>query len=150
MTPTDPTPSDDVVERAETRVVQAVIDAYDTNRLLRPPLSTNVYSKPGVKQAFKVLAALRTQPDQGGDGQTREGWQPIETFAGQQSGPGNRVLVAAGAVVGEAWHRADGDHDDGWWWAGTSPGDYYADTIDQINDPITHWMPLPAAPEPQP
>ncbi len=44
-------------------------------------------------------------------------------------------------IVGEAYcHEESGK----WWWANTSPGDYYADEIDYR---ITHWMPLPEPPK---
>lgn len=58
---------------------------------------------------------------------------------------GTPLLVSVminGPVVGEArWTGEDGDA--GWWWAQTSPGDYYAEKI--TSTPIA-WRPLPAPP----
>lgn len=74
-----------------------------------------------------------------------EGWQPIETFMpGRPGDPPSRVLVVCNGVVGEAHYRANDDSDDGWWWAGESPGDYYAEQLPHGS--ITHWRPLPAPP----
>ena len=83
------------------------------------------------------------------------GWQDISTFT--ESGQGNPVIVAVptkegGWIVGEAWRSVMGPNDpyrgnDGWWWAGTSPGDAYSDPIRFINHGDAEWwMPLPAAP----
>lgn len=82
-------------------------------------------------------------------------WRKIDTFTG--SGQGNPVLVAVpskegGWIVGEAWKsvmEADDPYrgNDGWWWAGTSPGDAYSDPIRFMNHGDAEWwMPLPAAP----
>lgn len=71
-----------------------------------------------------------------------EGWREIETHDGSRT----PVLIVAGGMVGEAYFRSEANGDDdyhGWWWANEGPGDYYDDVID---DPVTHWMPLPAAP----
>ena len=83
------------------------------------------------------------------------GWQDISTF--RESGKGNPVIVAVptkegGWIVGEAWKsvmEADDPYrgNDGWWWAGTSPGDAYNDPIRFMNHGDAEWwMPLPAAP----
>ena len=83
------------------------------------------------------------------------GWQDISTFT--ESGQGNPVIVAVptkegGWIVGEAWRSVMGPNDpyrgnDGWWWAGTSPGDAYSDPIRFTNHGDAEWwMPLPAAP----
>ena len=83
------------------------------------------------------------------------GWQDISTF--KESGQGNPVIVAVptkegGWIVGEAWKsvmEADDPYrgNDGWWWAGTSPGDAYNDPIRFMNHGDAEWwMPLPAAP----
>lgn len=56
-----------------------------------------------------------------------------------------------------AWHGRDGSAHCGegywhagetaWWWANTSPGDYYSDAIEQcIDGAIYAWKPLPAPP----
>lgn len=82
-------------------------------------------------------------------------WSKIDTFAG--SGQGNPVIVAVptkegGWIVGEAWKSVMEPDDpyrgnDGWWWAGTSPGDAYNDPIRFVNHGDAEWwMPLPAAP----
>jgi hypothetical protein len=75
-------------------------------------------------------------------------WQPIETFDGQPTGQGNPYLICAGDIVGEAWYHDDPEDacGNGWWWAGTSPGEYHDSPVREINDPITHWQPLPDAP----
>lgn len=46
-------------------------------------------------------------------------------------------------IVGEAIWRVDEDGRGDWWWAGTGPGDFYADPIIQTNAAPTHWQPLP-------
>lgn len=87
------------------------------------------------------------------------GWQDISTF--RESGKGNPVIVAVptkegGWIVGEAWKsvmEADDPYrgNDGWWWAGTSPGDAYNDPIRFMNHGDAEWwMPLPAAPTGEP
>lgn len=52
-----------------------------------------------------------------------------------------------GWLVGEAWLRAEeGDTiwENGWWWAGTSPGEYHDSPIIEINyGPPKWWKPLP-------
>lgn len=96
-----------------------------------------------------LLAAAPASPLPGG------GWQDISTFT--ESGQGNPVIVAVptkegGWIVGEAWRSVMGPNDpyrgnDGWWWAGTSPGDAYRDPIRFTNHGDAEWwMPLPAAP----
>lgn len=83
------------------------------------------------------------------------GWQDISTFT--ESGQGSPVFVAVptkegGWIVGEAWKSVMEPDDayrgnDGWWWAGTSPGDAYNDPIRFMNHGDAEWwMPLPAAP----
>lgn len=85
----------------------------------------------------------------------RGGWQDISTFT--ESGQGNPVIVAVptkegGWIVGEAWKCVMETDDayrgnDGWWWAGTSPGDAYNDPIRLMyHGDAEWWMPLPAAP----
>jgi hypothetical protein len=77
-------------------------------------------------------------------------WWPIED-AEPEDGKG--ILVATAdtpPVVGEAWWRKDYDDKLDLWWAGTGPGDYHADPISQCNQRVTHWMPLPIAPESKP
>lgn len=87
------------------------------------------------------------------------GWQDISTFT--ESGQGNPVIVAVptkegGWIVGEAWKCVMETDDayrgnDGWWWAGTSPGDAYNDPIRLMNHGDAEWwMPLPAAPKGEP
>lgn len=96
-----------------------------------------------------ALKAAPASPLPGG------GWQDISTF--RESGQGNPVIVAVptkegGWIVGEAWKSlmdADDPYrgNDGWWWAGTSPGDAYNDPIRFMNHGDAEWwMPLPAAP----
>ena len=101
-----------------------------------------------------MLAAAPASPlPEGG------GWQDISTF--RESGKGNPVIVAVptkegGWIVGEAWKsvmEADDPYrgNDGWWWAGTSPGDAYNDPIRFMNHGDAEWwMPLPAAPTGEP
>lgn len=84
-------------------------------------------------------------------------WQPIETFTGR--GQANPAIVAVptkegGWVVGEAWKCEDADDtfrgNDGWWWAGTAPGDYFGDPIRFSNHGDAEWwQPLPNPPQPQ-
>ena len=105
---------------------------------------------PHIERAYELLvAAAPTSPLPGG------GWQDISTF--RESGKGNPVIVAVptkegGWIVGEAWKsvmEADDPYrgNDGWWWAGTSPGDAYNDPIRFMNHGDAEWwMPLPAAP----
>lgn len=82
-------------------------------------------------------------------------WRPIETF--ELSGQAHPVIVAVpdrdgGWLVGEAWLRAeDGDTlwENGWWWAGTSPGEYHDSPIIEMNyGPPKWWKPLPLPPAP--
>lgn len=88
-------------------------------------------------------------------------WRPIETAPKPGDGePMISVLLAwtcckedgsTAYQVGEGyWHASGGAYGEAdWWWAGTSPGDYYADPISQsITGKITHWMPLPKPPTP--
>lgn len=71
-------------------------------------------------------------------------WQPIDTAPKDVN-----VIIAVMAeghetLVGEArfWSGA-GD----WWWGGTTPEDYFAGPISEINfGAPTHWMPLPPPP----
>ena len=82
-----------------------------------------------------------------------DGWKPIETFDPPEDGePRVEVMLAwtnirdgvETSAVGEAyWNRESAD----WWWANTSPGDYYSDTVqNSITGRITHWRPLPPPP----
>ncbi len=82
-------------------------------------------------------------------------WRPIETF--ELSGQAHPVIVAVpdrdgGWLVGEAWLRAEeGDTlwENGWWWAGTSPGEYHDSPIIEMNyGPPKWWKPLPLPPAP--
>lgn len=69
-------------------------------------------------------------------------------------GAGNPVLVSVPAFaeghapfVGEAYYHEGNDQndsDEGWWWAGTSPGDYYASPIREVNAEPIAWRHLPA------
>lgn len=78
------------------------------------------------------------------------GWRDIATFDSEPHGQANRVLIACGPIVGEAWYRdSDGANDgwdNGWWWAGTGPGEYASSLVIDTNDAPTHWRPFPAAP----
>lgn len=82
-------------------------------------------------------------------------WRPIETF--ELSGQAHPVIVAVpdrdgGWLVGEAWLRAeedDGIWENGWWWSGTSPGEYHDSPIIEMNyGPPKWWRPLPLPPAP--
>ena len=86
-------------------------------------------------------------------------WQPIETAPRPaENEPMVPVLLSwtccrddgsTMRLVGEGyWHASGGAYGQpDWWWAGTSPGDYYADPISQsITGQITHWMPMPQPP----
>lgn len=66
-------------------------------------------------------------------------WQPIESAPKDGT---SIILYVAWRIVGEARWQGDG-HDEGWWWAGTDPGDYNAD---KISSQPTHWMALPEPP----
>lgn len=50
--------------------------------------------------------------------------------------------------VGEAyWQDDGGGFNEGWWWANTSPGDYFYDLIENgITGHILAWMPMPEPP----
>ena len=82
-------------------------------------------------------------------------WRDIETF--ELSGQAHPVIVAVpdrdgGWLVGEAWLCAEeGDTlwENGWWWAGTSPGEYHDSPIIEMNyGPPKWWKPLPLPPAP--
>lgn len=97
-------------------------------------------------EASGILTAAIAVRDEG----IREGWQDIATLTPADN---MSVILAvpqrlnAGWIVGEAiWHVDAEDRGD-WWWAGTGPGDYYADPISIANfNAPTHWRPLPEAP----
>lgn len=81
------------------------------------------------------------------------GWQDISTAP--KDGIAKPLLLCVPRsdetqTVGEAyWHQGEDGEDDyntGWWWAGTSPGDYYDDKLVNTNAEPTHWQPLPAPP----
>lgn len=77
------------------------------------------------------------------------GWRDIATFETEPHGQGSPVLIVCGTTVGEAWYRdSEGanDSDSGWWWAGTSPGDYYSSPVSETNELPRLWHPLPAPP----
>ncbi len=107
--------------------------------------SQPLYAHPAVE----AILAAPASPLPGG------GWQDVSTFT--ESGQGSPVIVAVptkegGWIVGEAWKSVMEPDDpyrgnDGWWWAGTSPGDAYNDPIRFMNHGDAEWwMPLPAAP----
>ncbi|WP_425283199.1 DUF551 domain-containing protein [Methyloceanibacter caenitepidi] len=62
------------------------------------------------------------------------------------------ILAVSGAytskqIVGEAYFNSEDHEEDGdWWWAGTSSGDYYAQSFKEAAWTPTHWMPLPNPP----
>jgi hypothetical protein len=114
------------------------------------PAGTKVYTHPApadtgqggrVEERHKLDNERPARPSIG-ETVPGAGWQPIETAPKDFS-----VIVAAPCdghyIVGEARYFADRDSDTGWWWAGESPGDYYADKISP--DP-EFWQPLPSAP----
>lgn len=75
-------------------------------------------------------------------------WRVISTAPKRES-----VLVATRGyatgqwIVGEAYHRFEGDGDDGWWWANQDPGDYHAQSLESAGIPPLWWMPLPKPPQ---
>lgn len=80
-------------------------------------------------------------------------WRDISTFTG--SGQARPAMIAVPTadgewIIGEAWLRAeedDGLWENGWWWAGTSPGEYHDSPIVEMNHgPPKYWLPLPSAP----
>lgn len=63
---------------------------------------------------------------------------------------GSSVIIAVKSynrpsefIVSEAHYLKE---DGGWWWAQTSPGDYYASPISETNGEVTAWQPLPSPP----
>lgn len=75
----------------------------------------------------------------------KQEWRPIETFRPSGSDLPQYVIIFADGVVGEATFRPEQGDAGEWWWANTSPDDYYAEKIE--NWSISHWMPLPPLPE---
>lgn len=88
-------------------------------------------------------------------------WRPIDT-APRPSATREMIIIAvphwAGTpegsaprwIVGEAyWHEGDGeaDRNQGWWWAGTSPGEHYDEKIWPEPE---WWQPLPLPPRARP
>lgn len=79
-----------------------------------------------------------------------EGWRPIETDV-----PKEPVLVAArwtSPDEGEKWSVGEAyisSHDNEWWWANTSYGDYHAENLPSQGFRVSHWMPLPTPPDSQ-
>lgn len=80
-------------------------------------------------------------------------WRGIATFTG--NGQAHPAMIAVPTaegewIIGEAWLRAeedDGLWENGWWWAGTSPGEYHDSPIIEMNHgPPKFWLPLPSAP----
>lgn len=70
-------------------------------------------------------------------------WQPIETALKDRPVIIQVTDETRDPIVGEAQWHDDGDGGD-WWWANTSPGDYYSGPISEMNfGKPTHWMPLP-------
>lgn len=107
-----------------------------------------VYSETLLKrdEVAIILAALRADPARGA-----EEWN--YDLSAAPKGSENPVLVTVPAYavghapfVGEAYfYESDGsrDGDEGWWWAGTSPGDYYASPIRETNAEPIAWRHLP-------
>lgn len=124
--------------------------AYHKTRMTREvPVSPDDLSV--VLDFVKQAAAPSVQP--GAE------WQEVSAF--MESGQNNPVIVAVPTkegewIIGEAWKCVMDSDDayrgnDGWWWAGTSPGDYHADPIRFMNHgDVTWWQPLPQAPALQP
>lgn len=95
------------------------------------------------RQRKEAAAALRDLTE----------WRDIATFTG--SGQAHPAMIAVPTaegkwIIGEAWLRAeedDGLWENGWWWAGTSPGEYHDSPIVEMNHgPPKYWLPLPSAP----
>jgi hypothetical protein len=94
--------------------------------------------------AYRAMLAAAPEPPP-----AESGWRDIA------SAPLDRtpILVAVpakdgGFIVGEAYYFPESDGSgEGWWWAGTSPGEYYDSPIIELNvgDPA-FWMPLPPPP----
>lgn len=82
----------------------------------------------------RLNAALSTAPA------PPQGWQPIAT-APKDGTP--IIIHTEGGLIGEARWQGEGS-DEGWWWAGTDPGDYHSSRIEEYE--VAHWMPLPAPP----
>jgi hypothetical protein len=77
------------------------------------------------------------------------GWRPIESAPKDE----DLLLAVPSAkgkyIVGEGRWKGEG-LEEGWWWANTDPGDYYAEKIAVcVGAEPTHWQPLPTPPHSQ-
>jgi len=139
---------DDQVRKLATQLASSIAGlGYPVGLGIAPPEDVCMKAAQGIFDLY--LAAPASPLPEGG------GWQDISTFT--ESGQGSPVFVAVptkegGWIVGEAWKSVMEPDDayrgnDGWWWAGTSPGDAYNDPIRFMNHGDAEWwMPLPAAP----
>ena len=140
--------------KAESKTPRELFDAKMRPRWVAMLAAAPASPLPGGGPLSKNLGQLKSGQCSGIAGEL-SGWQDISTFT--ESGQGNPVIVAVptregGWIVGGAWKsvmEADDPYrgNDGWWWAGTSPGDAYNDPIRFMNHGDAEWwMPLPAAP----
>lgn len=72
-------------------------------------------------------------------------WQPMDSREWSESAPPVIIAVNRAAdpaekiyVVGEAQHHGE----QGWWWAGNHPTDYWGSSVDP-----EFWQPLPEPPQ---
>lgn len=105
-------------------------------RLTRFEREAQVWAKDGWR-----ITPLFTSPQQETEGrEITEGWQPIETIP--HDGEGVMVWISEDDIVGPHCYSPLSVTEEGWWW-----DDSTGDRIEPIKS-ATHWMPLPAKPDP--